>query len=221
MIAVVRYQAGLLLRSHRWVGPLVVYGVFIWFASGAGPGGQPLGASLSWSAGALVPIVAWLTRSMLTAEPSEARACAAAASGPRRAQLAALAAAVAGGVVLGLGGVASDLVTAQAPPGGGPGYARILAAGLATMVICVGVGSAVGALCNPPVVRAVAAGILATTGAVIAALVTSISPANAAIRDSGAHPPAASCAGLPLIAALVLLAASWAISAILAARRGT
>ncbi len=52
----------------------------------------------------LVPVAALLTRSMLTAEPDAARAVVAVASGPARAQLAALAAALGGGAVLGLAG---------------------------------------------------------------------------------------------------------------------
>jgi hypothetical protein len=214
--ALVRYQAELLLRSHRWVAPLAVYAVFVWFAGG----GEPLGSVLGWSAAALVPVVAWLTRLMLTAEPGEARACIAAATGPRRAQLAALIAAFSCGLVIGLAGVVFDLIAGRLA--GGPAeYARTVAVGLIAMVVCVSVGSAIGALCNPPVVRAVAGAFLGTVGVVTAALVSSISPANAAIRAAGAQPHSPAWpTGLPLIAAASLLALSWAVSAVLAARRG-
>jgi hypothetical protein len=219
--ALLRYQAGLLLRSHRWVGPLAVYAILVWFIAGAGSQRESLGSGLSLSAGALVPVVAWLTRSMLTAEPPEARACAAAAGGPRRAHLAGLMAAAAAGAVLGLVGAFGDLITCQ-PPKGPAAYASTLATGLAAMLICIGVGSAVGALCNPPVIRAAALAILSTTGAVIAALVISISPVNAAIKDAEAAPhPAAWPVGPLLAAAIVLIAASWTISTLMAARRGT
>lgn len=220
MRTLVRYQAELLLRSHRWIGPLVAYTLFVWLVGGAGPGSEPLGASLGWSDAALLPTTAWLTRQILTAEPGEARACIAAAGGPRRAQLAALIAALAGGLVLGLGGVIFDLVSGRAG-GGSADYARTLAVGLAALVICAGVGSAIGALCNPPVVRTVAWAFLSTIGIVVAALVSSISPANAAIRAAGAQPHSSAWpVGPSLIAALALLAASWAVSAVLAARRG-
>ncbi|HSR86313.1 MAG TPA: hypothetical protein VLM11_19215 [Streptosporangiaceae bacterium] len=66
---------------------------------------QALASGFDWSAALLVPVVALLTRSMLTAEPAAARACVAAARGPRRAQLATLITAVAGGAGLGLAGV--------------------------------------------------------------------------------------------------------------------
>lgn len=227
MIAAVRYQGGLLLRSHRWVGPLAVYAVVIWFIGSGGssvglgsPEREHLSAGLSWSAGVLVPMAAWLTRSMLTAEPSEARACIAAACGPHRAHLAALITALAAGSVLGLGGAAYQLATCQLP-GGSANDAKTIAIGLAATVICLSVGSAVGALCNPPVIRAMAVAILSTTAAVIASLIISISPANAAIRDAGAQPNSAGWpVGLTLTAAVLLLLASWTISTALAVRRG-
>jgi hypothetical protein len=204
------------------VGPLAVYAIAVWFIGGGGEGREPLSTGLSWSAGALVPVVAWLTRSVLTAEPSEARACIAAAGGPHRAHLAALIAALAGGLVLGLGGAAYELATCQLPKGGAAKDAGTIVTGLAAVAICIGVGSAIGAFCHPPVVRAVAVATLATTGAVIVvALVTSISPANAAIRDAGSQPHSVAWpVGLLLIAALLLVVVSWAVSTLLAARRG-
>jgi energy-coupling factor transporter ATP-binding protein EcfA2 len=62
--------------------------------------GMPLADGLGWSSAMLVPAVGWLTRAALTMEPGAARACAGTAGGPRRAQLATLLVALAGGVVL-------------------------------------------------------------------------------------------------------------------------
>jgi hypothetical protein len=220
VISLIRYQAELLLRSHRWIGPLVVYALFVWLSGGAGPGGQQLGAALAWSAAALVPAAAWLTRLMLTAEPAEGRACIAAAGGPRRVHVAALITALAGGLVLGLAGVIYDLVAGRAPGGPG-GLARTVAVGLAAALICAGVGSAIGALCNPPVVRTVAGAALSTIGVVVVTLVSSVSPVNAAIRVTGTQPRSSAWpVGPSLIAAVVLLALCWTVSTVLAARRG-
>ena len=227
MIALIRYQAAMLLRGHRWIGPLLTYAVLLTFI-GAGAS-QPLAAAVGWSAGMLVPAVAWLTRSALTAEPPAARACVAAAGGPHRAHVAALLAALAGGALLALVGEAYELATSMLPhhhtaagsavdPGA---VASVLAAGLASAAVCLLVGSAIGVLCGPPLVRHHGYGTLATIGAVVLALVTSISPANAALRGSGgtlAGPPWLT--GLPLLAALALTAVSWLASALLAARRG-
>jgi hypothetical protein len=220
VIQLIRYQAGLLLRSHRWLGPLLLYAVCLVSATGGGSGGG-LRDGLDWSAAMLVPAVGWLTRSALTAEPDAARACTAAAGGPYKAHLAALVTALAGGIVLALAGAGYELATCQLPAAGGPGLASVTGAGLATAVVCVGVGSAAGALCNPPVVRRLAVSVLSTTAAVILALVAGISPAHAALRHAGSGPhPAASLAVLPLVAGIVLAALAWTVSTLLAPRRG-
>ena len=115
MIALLRYQVAILFRSHRWIFPLIVYALLI------SVGGRPAGSArrragaladgLDWSAAILVPVVALLTRSMLTAEPAAARACVAVARGPARAQLAALITAFAGGACWALAGAGYELVT--------------------------------------------------------------------------------------------------------------
>jgi hypothetical protein len=220
--ALLRYQAGIMFRSHRWVFPLITYVVLI---SVAGVDQrQPLGDGLDWSAAMLLPVVALLTRSMLTAEPGAARACVAAAAGPGRAQLAVLTTALAGGVVLALAGAGYEMVTTgdmghllASQPGVLLGS---LGAGLGKAVTCACVGSAVGTFCNPPVIRHQAVALLSTIAAVVLALVSSVSPASAALRGSGAAVQSASWpAGVPLLAAAALLALSWLVSAWLAARR--
>jgi hypothetical protein len=216
VVALIRYQVGLLFRSHRWVLPLIVYAALI-VVGGAGRGSQSLSDGLDWSAALAVPAVALLTRSMLTAEPGAARACVAAATGPARTQLATLITAFAGGVVLGLAGVGYELLTS----GHKTGLLGPLAAGLGTVLVCVLVGSAVGTLFNPPLIRHAAAALLCTIAAVVVALVSSISPASAALRGNGATVQAAAWpAGVPLVAAAVLAAAAWAASCWLAGRRG-
>lgn len=87
MTALLRYQSAILLRSHRWIFPLIGYGLLI--AVGAA-GSSSLAETLDWSGAMLVPVVAFLTRGMLTAEPDAARACVCAAGGLVRAQLATL-----------------------------------------------------------------------------------------------------------------------------------
>lgn len=84
MIALIRYQLAVLLRSHRWLAPVLGYLVLVVSVGAADAGEQTLRAGLVWSAAMLVPVVAWLTRAALTAEPASARACAAAAAGRAR-----------------------------------------------------------------------------------------------------------------------------------------
>jgi hypothetical protein len=222
VIALLRYQAAILFRSHRWVFPLIAYVLLI---SVAGVGRQQsLGDGLDWSAAMLLPVVALLTRSMLTAEPAAARACVAAAAGPRKAQTAVLLTGLAGGAVLALAGAGYELLTfgGLAKMLHHPGtLAAELGAGLGTAAICVLVGSAVGTFCNPPVVRHQTVALLSTIAAVVLGLVSSVSPASAALRGSGAAVQAGRWpAGVPFLVASVLLVVSWLVSAALAARRG-
>ena len=98
MVGLVRYQTAILLRSHRWIFPLIAYGLLVSVAAAtgaplflAGPAqlaakSIQLAQGLAWSAAMLVPVVAFLTRTMLTAEPGAARACVAAAVGPNPAR---------------------------------------------------------------------------------------------------------------------------------------
>jgi hypothetical protein len=219
VIALLRYQAANLFRSHRWIFPLITFALLI--SVGAGDSGEPptsieraraLADGLDWSAAILLPVVALLTRSMLTAEPAAARACVSAARGPGRAQLAALVTAFAAGAVLGLVGAGYELVTT--------GHNTALLAPFIAGLVCALVGSAVATLFNPPLIRHAAAALLATIAAVVVALVSSVSPASAALRGNGATMQAAAWpAGVPLLAAFVLAAASWAVSCWLAGRR--
>jgi hypothetical protein len=234
MIAVTRYQLAVLLRSHRWIPPAILYALAV---AGLGGGSPPLGDGLRWSSLMLVPAVAWLTRSALTAEPDAARACLAAAAagsegsasrtaGPRRTQFAALTAALAIGAGYAVLGVGYELLASRLPARAdgaikASAALSVLGGGLTATLICLLVGSAVGALCNPPLIRHQAAGMLSTTAAVVLALASNVSPANAAARTVGAAPPTGSwLPGLPVVAAVILLGAAWTLSALAAGHRG-
>ncbi len=229
MIALLRYQTAILLRSHRWIFPFIAYGLLV--AGGNATGATSpatstllatqstqLAQGLAWSAAMLVPVVAFLTRSMLTAEPDAARACVAAAAGPTRAQLAALLTAFGGGIVLGVAGACvTVLITGTAPAAAA--HPEIFAAGLLTGVVCLLVGSAVGALCNPPLLRHPGAAMLATLAAAIFALASDVSPAGAALRHGGTSHGALGPGLVPLLAAACLLAVIWGASLYAGARR--
>lgn len=230
MTALIRYQVSLLARSHRWIPGAVIYVVGVLGLGGVGGGpagrGAALAQGLSWSALMLVPTVAWLTRAVLTAEPAAARSCVAAAGGPRRAQLAALGAALGLGVIFGIIGICWEVITAgvvRAPHTNSIMFGATFSdvgRGVGAALICLLVGSAIGALCNPPVITRPAASMLTSTAAVVLGLVWSVSPANAAVRTG--HGPGSGSwpAGLPVIAAIALLVVAWSVSSLVAARRG-
>ena len=64
----------------------------------------------------LIPVLAFLTRSMLTAEPDASRACVYAATSPVRTQLATLLVALGGGVVLGVVGACFEVLLTRPSP---------------------------------------------------------------------------------------------------------
>jgi hypothetical protein len=169
---------------------------------------------------------------MLTAESDAARACAAAAAGPVRAQVAALLTALGGGIILAVAAAIVDVVTSESVrKSPHPSVAEkitataahpsVLLAGLATAVVCLLVASAIGALFNPPLLRHPGVAMLTTLAAAIVAVASDVSPAGAALRHSAVTQTAAQWPGItPAIAALSLLAVTWAASALAAARRG-
>jgi hypothetical protein len=233
VIALLRYQSAILLRSHRWIFPLIAYVLLI--AVGAA-GSTSLAETLDWSGAMLVPVIAFLTRGMLTAEPDAARACVSAAAGPARAQLAILIVPLGAGAVLGIAATVFDVLTAEAasstPVSGLPGkvtatasHPGIVLAGLLIALVCLLVGSAVGALCNPPLLRNPAAAMLSTLAVTIAALAAGVSPANAAISHTTASPAGPLAANWPgagaLVGAACLLAVTWGVSVIAGTRRDT
>jgi hypothetical protein len=118
--------------------------------------------------------------------------------------------------VLGLAGAGYEVVTS----GHKAALLAPLAAGLGKALVCALVGSAVATLFNPPLIQHAAAALLATVAAVVVALVSSVSPASAALRGNGATIQSAAWpAGLPLLAAFALAGVSWAVSCWLAGRR--
>jgi hypothetical protein len=167
----------------------------------------------------LLPSVCWLTRAVITSEPGSARACVAAGGRSVRLHLAALTVAAGGGLALMVFGTAYGIKISNSPAGG-RSVAAVLASAMASSVLCVLLGTAIGALCNPPVLRRTGYAILTTLGTSVVGLAAGASPANAAIRNTAST---VRSAPFPLGAAvlgLALTAAAWLLSARLAAHGG-
>ncbi|MEV8567490.1 ABC transporter [Streptomyces sp. NPDC051322] len=221
MAALLRYQAALLLRSQRWLPPVLLYGVFV--AVGA-RSGDPVLDSLGYTAAALLPTAAWLVLVCAHQEPAAARNCAAAATSPLRVHLAALSVAAGCAALLGCAGTLL-VVLISAPTGADHQVAVSVApagiAGLLAALVCVLTGTAAGALLTRPVLYSRGWSILATVLASILLLVTRGSPARAAVHGlvSGSQTGTVHTPVLPLVGALVAAAGATTAAALTARRR--
>ncbi|GGV07389.1 hypothetical protein GCM10010275_54470 [Streptomyces litmocidini] len=202
MRALLRYQSGLLLRSQRWLAPLLLYAALIGVGVQAG---EPVLGALGFTAAALLPVAAWTVRICLTQEPPAARNVVAAAAGRGRAHLAALLTGAAWPVLVGT--VAVLAVTAVGDRRGVTPLAAVLT-GLPAALACALTGAAVGALASRPFLRAPGWSLAALVLGSLLALVTTGSPAKLAMtvlvagaRTATAEPPWLACGGALLLAA--------------------
>ncbi|MEE1756538.1 ABC transporter [Streptomyces sp. SP18CS02] len=214
MTALLRYQTALLLRSQRWLPPVLLYAAYL--GIGLRPGEPVLGA-LGYAAAALLPLAAWLVRICLVQEPPAARSVTAAAAGRERAHLAAILAGT--GCAALLGTVTTLVVTSLCAPVGADRSAAVpvpaaALAGLLAAAVCVLSGAAVGALCTRPLLPGRGWSVAATTTAVLLALVAPGSPARAAMTalvtgniTGTVHLPwLSAAAAAPIAAAAIALA---------------
>ncbi|MCX4984165.1 ABC transporter [Streptomyces sp. NBC_00572] len=202
MTALLSYQTGLLLRSQRWLAPLLLYAAFL----GVGVNvGEPVLGALGFTAAALLPVTAWTVRICLTQEPPAARNVVAAAAGRGRAHLAAL---VTGTVLPVLVGAVAVLVVTATGDRRGVTALAATTTGLLAALACALTGAAVGTLASRPFVRAPGWSLAAVVLGSLLALVTTGSPAKHAMtalitgaRTATADPPWLACAGAVLLAA--------------------
>ena len=220
MTALLRYQAALLVRSQRWLPPFILYVAFL----GVGvQSGQPILDSLGYAAAALLPVAAWLVRICVSNEPPAARACVSAAVGPARAHLASLLVAFATAALL--GAVATLVVTLISDPVSADHQMRVPrfpagAAGLIATLACALLGTAVGALTTWPLLRSPGRAVPAMLLAALLTMVTTGSPAQAAVQGlvTGSREGTAPLPLLPLAAAALLTAGATAVACVLTSR---
>ncbi|MEU6986017.1 ABC transporter [Streptomyces sp. NPDC046324] len=215
MTALLRYQTDLLLRSQRWLAPVLLYAVFLGVGVRAG---EPVLGALGYTAAALLPVTAWIVRICLGQEPSAVRHVVAAAAGRERAHLAAVLAAVACAVLLGvvavLGVTAMSDLRSVDP-------VEAATAGLLATAACALTGAAVGALTTRPLVRSRGWSLAALVLGSLLALVTTGSPAQYAVAGliTGSRTATTPMPWPALAGALALAAAAAAVSTRATARR--
>ncbi|MFG2629424.1 ABC transporter [Streptomyces sp. NPDC048473] len=222
MTALLRYQTALLIRSQRWLAPVLLYAAFL----GIGvQSGQPVLDSLGYAAAGLLPVTAWLVQLCANQEPPAARTVTAAVAGSPRVHLASLLAALG---CAGLLGVAATLIVLLiSKPASTDNAVRValLPAGLAGLLAaacCVLLGAAVGALCTRPLLHRRGWSVATTVLAALLALVTSGSPANYAVTGlvTGSQTGTVHVPLLPFVAAAALAAAVAALACRLTSLRG-
>ncbi|MFG2498101.1 ABC transporter [Streptomyces sp. NPDC048441] len=222
MNALLHYQSALLLRSQRWLAPVILYAAFL--AVGV-QSGQPVLDSLAYAAAALLPVAAWLVRICVTNEPPAARSCAAAAVGPWRAHLACLLSACFAAIVLGAVATAVvAMISDAASTDHRTAVNRIAAsgAGLLAMLVSAFLGTAIGAVTSWPLLRSPGRAIGVLLLAALLALVTTGSPAKAALTGlvTGSRDGVVPVPLLPVAGAAVLALAAVGAACGMASRRG-
>ncbi|MEU1470235.1 ABC transporter [Streptomyces sp. NPDC005761] len=223
MTALIRYRTALLLRSQRWLAPVLLYAAFL----GVGvSSGQPVLDSLGYTAAGLLPVTAWLVQVCATQEPPAARTVvAAAAGGQPRAHLAALLTALGSAGLLGTAATAVVLLISEPASTDHSVEVPLLSAGLAGLLAtacCLLLGTAVGALCTRPLLHRRGWSLAATVLASLLALVAGGSPAKYAVtglvtgsRTGTVHVPL-----LPLLGAAAVATAAAALACRLTTVRG-
>ncbi|GAB2906987.1 ABC transporter [Streptomyces mayteni] len=214
LLALVRYRLALVVRSHRWLPPLLLYAMLLVIGV---PAGDPVLESLGLAAAALLPTAAWLVRVGQAAEPPAVRARAVAAAGRARVRVAGVLTALTSSVALGAGGTLLVLLIGDAHAADrhtALPLAAAAAAGTLAMLTCALLGTALGVLCNRPLLRSPAWSIPVTALSAIALLAGAASPANAAVSTliDGSQQGAVDWPLLPCGGAGVLLGAATAVA---------
>jgi len=222
MRALIGYQVALLVRSQRWLPPVLLYAAFL--AVGV-QWQQPVLDALGYAAAALLPVTAWFVRICVNGEPTAARHCTAAAAGPGRAHLAGVLAAHLAACVLGAAGTL--YVVAVSAPYSSEGRVEVpllpaAVAGALAAFACALFGTAVGVVCNRPLLRSTGLAVPSTLLAALLVLVVGGSPANAAVSGlvTGSHTGTVMMPWLPVLASAVIAALATTPACLQASRWG-
>ncbi len=206
-LAVARFLADDVLRSQRYLLPLLVLAGVLAVLFGGDPGPPP--APWAVSALALYPTSAWLALVVANTETPEQRTVTvASAGGPGRVAAGTLLVALAGGLLL-----AAISVVWPAVTGAHPYPPRILLLGALAHVAAAGTGAAVGLLCARPLVARIGWSFsIAVTVVVVTAVQPWLPPVGTAVgalADDGPPPVGAALLGLALAGAAAVV--TWAV----------
>jgi hypothetical protein len=205
--AVARYTAADVLRSQRYLLPLLAYAAVLGVLYGGDPGPAPG----PWAASALVlyPMAAWLAVVVANSESPEQRpVTVAAAGGFAPVTAATLLVALAGAFVMAAVPVLVPLVVVRYPYAG-----PVVLVGAFAHVACATTGIAVGLLCARPLVRRIGWSFcLGLTITVVTAVQPGLPPVGTAVQaivSGGPAPVAEALAGVALAAGAAVVC--WAV----------
>ena len=206
-LAVARFVAADVLRSQRWLLPVLAFGAVLAVLYGGDPGAAPG----PWAVSALVlyPVAAWFAVVVAAAESSEQRpVTVAAAGGFAPVAAGTLIVALLGGFALAALPVAVPLVVGRYP------YPLpVVLTGAFAHLACAATGTAVGLLCARPVVARIGWSFcLALTIVTITAVQSWLPPVGSAVQAivAGGPPPIGE-AVLGVVLAVGASALAWAV----------
>ncbi|OLT10720.1 hypothetical protein BJF78_05330 [Pseudonocardia sp. CNS-139] len=206
-LAVARYVAADVLRSQRWLLPVLAYGAVLGVLYGGDPGPAP--GVWPATAFALYPLAAWLALVVANAEAPEQRpVTAVSAGGYGRVAAGTALVALAGGLVMAQLPVLVPLVVPRHP------YpAALVLTGLVAHLAAAAAGTAVGLVCARPFVRRIGwsfcLGVAIVTVTAVQPWLPPVGTAVGAIVDGG--PPPVASALLAVVLAGAAAAAGWAV----------
>lgn len=206
-LAVARFTAADVLRSQRYLLPLLAYAAVLGVLYGGDPGPAP--GPWAASALALYPAAAWLAVVVAnTGSPEQRPVTVAAAGGYARVTVATMLVALAGALVLAVLPVLVPLTVGRYPYPG-----PVVLVGLFAHVACAAAGTAVGLLCARPLVQRIGWSFcLALAIVLITAVQPWLPPVGAAVQaivSGGPVPVGATLLGLALVP--VAAAVCWAV----------
>lgn len=210
MIGLVRYLGSDLLRSQRFLLPMLLYvGLLAPLMSGE-PGPPPQ----LWTFTALVlcPVSCWLAVTVAnTEDPTQRQVTIAAAGGPARVAVGVLLTCLlADAVLIAIAICWPMLTTAHAFPG------PAVLAGVLTHVAVAGFGTAAGLLCARPVLHGVGWSAVAGGATVLIAVTQNwLPPVGVAVRTLGEGPVATGTLALQAALGLALSAAATALTVVI------
>lgn len=214
MIGLVRYLGSDLLRSQRFLLPMLLYVVLLVPLLGGDPGSSP--ELWTYTALGLCPVSCWLAVTVAnTEDPVQRQVTIAAAGGATRVAVGVLVTCLLADAVLVAIAMCWPMLTSSHALS-----TRAVMAGVLAHVATAGTGTAAGLLCARPVLHGIGWSAVAGGGAVFIAVTQNrLPPVGLAVRSLNESPVSISTLALQAVLGLALSAAATALTVVVHNRR--